>query len=234
MHREKIHVTCSIWQKGSLFYRLRNSGAESLSETLIHRHRDVSQSSTLKHKERLLWFSKGSWEHKLLTTSHSSPPGANDTASQPSGILPALRHQPGPVINPAGMAGLSQWPHTTSWGSHDEAANVHSLLKSSAPAPNYFSGLIGSKVPVEFWEVARSLCWCAVFSGLHVSIWILLRTTQVFIEPTVLCIFKNIKYLMPLFIHPNFALVGNRETKGEKLSHIIWLHDWLIWLAALL
>lgn len=118
------------------------------------------------------------------------------------------------------MAGLSQWPHTTSWGSHDEAANVHSLLKSSAPAPNYFSGLIGSKVPVEFRKVARSLCWCAVFSGLHVSIWILLRTTQVFIEPTVLCIFKNIKYLMPLFIHPNFALVGNRETiRGTTFTH---------------
>lgn len=39
-------------------------------------------------------------------------------------MLPALCHQSGPVINPA------------VWGGHDEAANVHSLLKSSAPTPN--------------------------------------------------------------------------------------------------
>lgn len=79
-------------------------------------------------KEQLLWFSKGSRERRLLTTGHSSPPGANDTASQPSGILPVLRHQPVPVINPAGMARRSQWPHSTSWGGHDRAANVHSSL----------------------------------------------------------------------------------------------------------
>lgn len=61
---------------------------------------------------RRVWGGGPSWEHRLLTTGYSSPPGANDTASQPDGVLPVLRHQSGPVINPAG------------WGGHNGEANV--------------------------------------------------------------------------------------------------------------
>lgn len=85
------------------------------------RQTSVSENSTLK---QLLWFFR---EHRLLTTSYSSPPGANDSVSQCSSILPALCHQPGPIFNPA------------DWGERDEAGNVHLLLKCSSPAPNYFS-----------------------------------------------------------------------------------------------
>lgn len=48
------------------------------------------------------FFRGGSWQHKLLTTSYSSPPGANDTASQADGVAPVLHHQSSPVIKSGG------------------------------------------------------------------------------------------------------------------------------------
>lgn len=50
----------------------------------------------------LFFFRGGSWQHKLLTTSYSSPPGANDTASQADGVAPVLHHQSSPVIKSGG------------------------------------------------------------------------------------------------------------------------------------
>lgn len=79
---------------------------------------------------RFSWFSKGNGCRRPLTSSYLSPPWANDTASQPGGICPALHHQPRSVINPAAMTGCLQWPHTTS----GTTGNIPSLWKDSASA----------------------------------------------------------------------------------------------------
>lgn len=44
---------------------------------------------------------------QLPATSYSSPPAANDTASQSGGVPPALCHQPGPVLHPADRGNCS-------------------------------------------------------------------------------------------------------------------------------
>lgn len=69
---------------------------------------DCVSEKKLNHaaKSELSWFffffRGGSWQHKLLTTSYSSPPGANDTASQADGVAPVLHHQSSPVIKSGG------------------------------------------------------------------------------------------------------------------------------------
>ena len=103
-------------------------------------------------KDQLFCLHKGNWEHfKLPTTSYSSPLAANGTVSEPSGIVPALCHQTGPVINPA------------SQGGHGQAANVHSLLNK------WWSGyqLLFQTKWLKNWEPkSRSWVFCSIFSHL--------------------------------------------------------------------
>lgn len=101
---------------------------------------------------------------RLLTTSYSSPPGANDTASQRGGSAPALCHQSGPSLCPAGR------------GSSEEAATVGSFIMeeqlwrhlraSSAKGPSHLWGeavwlarvfLRWSVVNRIFWNLAQLL-----------------------------------------------------------------------------